>query len=492
MNRLRLASAAILTAAGITATGFASVPALAAPAALPSECTVSNAVNVTCTYTTQGETVFTVPDGVTGFTVTAVGAQGGAGLTAGDPGGGLGAVATGTLGSAVVRPGQTYYVEVNVLGGDGGRASNGGQLGGIGGGESDIRTCPAFGPCGLGSTLGTRLLVAGGGGGNAFGLRLENGRFTFTRGGNAGTTGAAGDGGGTATSDTAGGGAGASLVQPGSGGAGCPNGGNGEGGFAAGGAGGGSGTRLGAGGGGGGAGYFGGGGGGGCPFDGDVGGGGGGGISHASPDVSGATFTQATAGETPSVTITFTISPLAVTTTSLPAATGGSAYTATLAATGGVTPYSWSVTNGALPPGLSLSPAGVISGTPDVAGTYTFTVTVTDAENPAATASQVLSISVSGPVITRVSPDHGYVPGGTPVTISGTGLACPAGSRTCKVTVSFGSHQVAFLLDTGTRIVLGSPPGAAGTVQVTVTVGGVSSQATPAGLFTYLRLPLLP
>ena len=90
MNRLRLASAAILTAAGIAAAGFASVPALAAPAALPSECTVSNAIDVTCTYTTQGETVFTVPDGVTGFTVTAVGAQGGASSTAGDPGGGRG------------------------------------------------------------------------------------------------------------------------------------------------------------------------------------------------------------------------------------------------------------------------------------------------------------------------------------------------------------------------------------------------------------------
>jgi len=60
------------------------------------------------------------------------------------------------------------------------------------------------------------------------------------------------------------------------------------------------------------------------------------------------------------------------------------------------------------------------------------------------------------------------------------------------VTVSFGGHQAAFLLDTPTRIVLGSPPGAAGTVQVTVTVGGVSSQATPAGLFTYQPVPLLP
>ena len=150
------------------------------------------------------------------------------------------------------------------------------------------------------------------------------------------------------------------------------------------------------------------------------------------------------------------------------------------------------MTAGALPPGLSLSAAGVISGTPDVAGTYAFTVMVTDAEDPAVTASQALSVSVSGPVITGLRPDHGTVFGGTAVTITGTGLACPAGSRSCAVTVSFGGHQAAFLLDTGTRIVLGSPPGAAGTVQVTVTMGGVSSQATPAGLFTYQPVPLLP
>jgi hypothetical protein len=43
---------------------------------------------------------------------------------------------------------------------------------------------------------------------------------------------------------------------------------------------------------------------------------------------------------------------LAVATTSLPAATGGRSYTATLAATGGVTPYSRSVPPGTLPPGL--------------------------------------------------------------------------------------------------------------------------------------------
>ena len=176
--------------------------------------------------------------------------------------------------------------------------------------------------------------------------------------------------------------------------------------------------------------------------------------------------------------------PLSVTTTSLPAATGGHSYTATLAATGGVAPYSWSVPPGTLPPGLSLSSAGVISGIPDVAGTYTFTVKVTDWESTPMTATKVLSISVSGPMISALRPDHGPSFGGTVVEISGTGLACPRHDRSCRVSVTFGGHRALVLFASSTAVLVIAPPGH-GTVQVTVTVGGVSSQATAAGLFTY-------
>ena len=54
-----------------------------------------------------------------------------------------------------------------------------------------------------------------------------------------------------------------------------------------------------------------------------------------------------------------------VNTTALPAATAGVSYSAKLAASGGIAPYTWSVTKGALPAGLTLVPAtGLIAGIP--------------------------------------------------------------------------------------------------------------------------------
>jgi hypothetical protein len=52
---------------------------------------------------------------------------------------------------------------------------------------------------------------------------------------------------------------------------------------------------------------------------------------------------------------------------------------ATLGASGGTVPYQWSISGGAMPPGLSLSPDGSVAGTPTTPGLFNFTVQVAEA-----------------------------------------------------------------------------------------------------------------
>ena len=92
----------------------------------------------------------------------------------------------------------------------------------------------------------------------------------------------------------------------------------------------------------------------------------------------------------------FEITSLQITTTSLPPGTVNVPYSATLVATGGLGPYTWAITQGSLPAGLTLdASSGMISGTPTTAGTSNFTVQVRDSECPPATATAPLSITVT-------------------------------------------------------------------------------------------------
>ena len=98
-----------------------------------------------------------------------------------------------------------------------------------------------------------------------------------------------------------------------------------------------------------------------------------------------------------STNLTVQMTPLTITTTSLPNGNHGNqnlAYTATLAASGALTPYTWSIDSGALPTGIALtSGTGVISGTPTTTGTFSFTARVTAANGQSVT--KPLSIGIS-------------------------------------------------------------------------------------------------
>jgi hypothetical protein len=107
----------------------------------------------------------------------------------------------------------------------------------------------------------------------------------------------------------------------------------------------------------------------------------------------------ASGGGTGTQSFTLYVTPsnvLHVTTTSLPGAQKGVAYSAHLAAAGGKTPYKWKITSGILPKGLTMNKTGVISGKPKSnAVSETFTVTVTDKSHPKQTATATFTITVS-------------------------------------------------------------------------------------------------
>jgi putative cell wall-binding protein len=144
------------------------------------------------------------------------------------------------------------------------------------------------------------------------------------------------------------------------------------------------------------------------------------GVLAGTPTASGTASVTVTATDATSTTGTATYSlivnaatALAVTTTSLPDASVGTAYSQTLAATGGTSPYTWTVTSGTLPAGLTLSSAGVISGTPTASGTASVTVTATDAAS--ATATATLSLAVTSVTVTDLAGSDRF---GTAVAVS--------------------------------------------------------------------------
>ena len=88
--------------------------------------------------------------------------------------------------------------------------------------------------------------------------------------------------------------------------------------------------------------------------------------------------------------------PFSIITTSLPGGATSVSYAATLEAGGGASPYTWSISSGSLPTGLTLNGGtGAISGTPTATGTNSFTVQATDSGNPRQTITRAFSITIA-------------------------------------------------------------------------------------------------
>src|SRR6266404_4907870 len=153
--------------------------------------------------------------------------------------------------------------------------------------------------------------------------------------------------------------------------------------------------------------------------------------------------------------------PLSIGGPSTLSAVKGILFTNTLTATGGTPPYSWSVAAGALPGGLSLAAAtGVISGTPNATGSFSFTVTATDADSHAA--SKPLSITVAAPPLSVAA---------IPALETVMGL-----SFNYQLSVTGGTSPYAWSAVPGAI-----PPG----LNLNATGGLISGTPTAGGLFTF-------
>ena len=159
-----------------------------------------------------------------------------------------------------------------------------------------------------------------------------------------------------------------------------------------------------------------------------------------------------------------------ITTTTLPGATINVAYSQTLMATGGTAPLSWTISAGSLPPGVTLSTGGVISGTPTAGGTFTFTVKVTDANG--SNAAQPLSIVVAAVITISTT----SLPGGTVGATYSQTLQASSGTLPYSWAIASGTLPPGLSLTAGG--VISGTPTAAGAFGFTVRVTDANKSTT--------------
>jgi len=137
-------------------------------------------------------------------------------------------------------------------------------------------------------------------------------------------------------------------------------------------------------------------------------------------------------------TFTAAAPTIVVSPTTLPAAAIASAYSQTVSASGGTAPYTFTISAGALPAGLSLSSAGVISGTPTAAGSFSYTVKGTDSSTGSGPYNgiQVFTLTVNAPTLT-------LLPATIPVAVDGIAYSQ-------QFTASGGTAPYTYSLSSGT------------------------------------------
>ena len=145
--------------------------------------------------------------------------------------------------------------------------------------------------------------------------------------------------------------------------------------------------------------------------------------------------------------------PMSVSSTALPTASAGTPFSYSLQATGGTAPYTWSLLSGwTLPAGLTLTPAGSISGTPTVTGPTQFIVKVIDAGTPQQTATALLTLTVNSNLgITTAT-----IPQATATILYRVAFTATGGAAPYTWRISFGTLPVGLALTTA-GVLTGTP-----------------------------------
>lgn len=207
--------------------------------------------------------------------------------------------------------------------------------------------------------------------------------------------------------------------------------------------------------------------------------------SYAGSDSFTYTATNASGTSAPA-TVSITVSSPTITysPSSPPVGAVGAAYSQSIAgASGGSSPYSYSLISGTLPPGIALSSAGTLSGTPTAAGTFNFTVRATDGSTgtgPFNATSGTLSLIIGSPLMS-LSPASGALTAsaGTPFsqTFSASGGTSP---YTYALSVTSGTLPTGITFNTASGTLSGAPA-SSGTVSFTIQA---TDSSTGTGPFT--------
>ncbi len=210
---------------------------------------------------------------------------------------------------------------------------------------------------------------------------------------------------------------------------------------------------------------------------------------YAGPDSF--TYTATNAGGTSApatVTITVSAPTIVLPNVSLAAGTVGTAYNQTLTASGGTSPYTFSV-SGTLPAGLTLSSGGVLSGTPTVAGSYSFQIVATDSSTgPSAPFSgsrgYTLNVNEIVPVAGAVSATVNANSSANPITLNLSG-----GTATSVAIGTAASHGTASA--SGTTVTYTPTPGFSSSDSFTYTATNTAGTSSPATVIVTVNRPTL-